>query len=75
VPPCCPSTPQSPQGASPAQAQALLDGYKRLVETGPGGMGGAYLAMAITQRDLPGPPPVGFEAGGESAGDARGAKT
>jgi hypothetical protein len=49
----------APQSATPKQVESLLSGYQRLVDTAPGGMGGAYLAMAITQKGLQAP--VGFE--------------
>lgn len=39
--------------------ESLVSGYQRLVDCGPGGMGAAYLALAITQQGLPAP--VGFE--------------
>lgn len=57
------------QTATPKQAEDLASGYKRLVDTGPGGMGGNYLALAITSRGLG--TPVGFDHG--TAGDAGGA--
>ncbi|KAF8068163.1 midA [Scenedesmus sp. PABB004] len=50
---------QLAQSATPAQAEALVSGYRRLVDTGPGGMGGAYQAMAITARGAA--TPAGFE--------------
>lgn len=37
-----------------------MSGYKRLVDTGAGGMGGAYLALAISQPGVEAPP--GFDA-------------
>jgi hypothetical protein len=52
-------SPHASQGATPKQVESLVSGYQRLVDTAPGGMGGAYLAMAITQKGLHAP--VGFE--------------
>jgi hypothetical protein len=54
---CCPMC--APQSATPKQVESLVSGYQRLVDTAPGGMGGAYLAMAITQKGMQAP--VGFE--------------
>lgn len=47
------------QSATPKQVESLISGYQRLVDKSPGGMGAAYLAMAITQKGLQAP--VGFE--------------
>jgi hypothetical protein len=47
------------QGATPKQAEELVSGYKRLTDTGPGGMGGSYLALAVTSKGVGAP--VGFE--------------
>jgi hypothetical protein len=47
------------QGATPKQAEDLISGYKRLTDTGPGGMGGSYLALAVTSKGVGAP--VGFE--------------
>jgi hypothetical protein len=46
------------QRATPAQVEALVSGYRRLVEGGPEGMGETYQAMAIIPQGAP--PPVGF---------------
>ena len=51
--------PRAAQHATREQAEGLLEGYKRLVDTGPGGMGGAYLALAITPEGAA--TPAGFE--------------
>lgn len=47
------------QAASPKQAEELISGYQRLVDTGPGGMGASYLAMAVVHKGTG--VPVGFE--------------
>jgi hypothetical protein len=64
TPVCVPAV----QTATPQQAEDLVSGYKRLVDTGPGGMGGSYLALAITSRGLGAP--VGFDqaTGGDNGG-------
>lgn len=70
MPPACRLSPPAAaraQAATPAQAEELVAGYRRLVDTAPGGMGGAYLALALTSAGLPGPP-VGFEDGAADGG-------
>lgn len=47
-----------------------MSGYQRLTDMGPGGMGGSYLALAITSKGLG--TPVGFDqaASGTAVGDS-----
>lgn len=47
------------EAATPNQAEELISGYQRLVDTGPGGMGASYLAMAVVYKGAG--VPVGFE--------------
>jgi hypothetical protein len=58
------------QATTQQQAEDLVSGYQRLTDTGPGGMGGSYLALAITRKGLG--TPVGFEqsASGTAAEDS-----